>query len=47
MKVYTYFLRGSEVNHQWTMKPKYFVLKFMRYAWMLRVWRFQIVIAPR
>lgn len=47
MKIYTYYLKGTAVNGQWTMKPKWFILKFMRYAWMLRVWRLQIVINPR
>jgi len=42
MKVYFYYLKGTQVNSQFGCKPKYYVNKLMTYAYVLRVWRFQI-----
>lgn len=44
MKIYTYYLKGTQVNGQFDCKPHWFIIKFMKYVWAFRVWRFQVCI---
>jgi hypothetical protein len=44
MKVYYYFLKGTQVNGQYSAKPEYFKLRIFKYRAMVRIWRFQVVI---
>ena len=43
MKVYTYFLKKTQINGQFNCKPNYFIFKMFKYVFMFRLWRFQIV----
>jgi len=44
MKIYKYYLKGTQVNTQLGCKPKWFVLKFFNYRAVIRVWRIQLVL---
>lgn len=46
MKIYTYYLKGTEINVQYSCKPKWFILRFRKYAWLLHIWRLQVVVCP-
>ena len=42
MKIYTWYLRGTKINGQFTCRPKWFVFYFGKYRGVIRVWRLQI-----
>lgn len=44
MKLYIYYLKGTQINGQYSCRPKWFIFRIMRYAAVVRVWRLQIVL---
>ena len=42
MKVYVYYLKGTQINNQYSCKPQWFILKLWRHVFMIRVWRLQL-----
>lgn len=44
MKLYSYYLKGNQVNGALNCKPKWFIFKIMKYAAMIRTWRLQVVL---
>ena len=47
MKLYTYFLTGTEVNEQFNGKPVWFEFLITKYVILVRMWRFQLVLRKK
>lgn len=43
MKIYAYYLRGTQVNGQFTSKPVWYKFIIAKWGLLIRLWRFQLV----
>ena len=44
MKIYAYYLKGTQVNGQFSSNPVWFKFAKTKYVLIIRVWRFQLAL---
>lgn len=47
MKLYTYYLKGTQVNGQFNYKPIWFKFGLTKYVLLIRIWRLQLALRYR
>ena len=47
MKLYTYFLKGTQINGQFTSRPIWFKFGITKHVLLIRLWRIQIALRYR
>lgn len=47
MKLYTYYLKGTQVNGQFSCMPMWFKFSITKYVILIRLWRLQLALQYR
>ena len=47
MRLYTYYLKGTQVNGQFNCKPVWLKFVITKYVLLVRIWRLQLALRYR